>query len=385
MRGTNRKNPSAKTFATFYLNFSPKNAHNSAVQHLPKYVNVGIHSFLCGKTFHTKKTARNWLIKKFLCKNILHRRKNSGGKNDNFWKVYEPQTTKNKSSFIKVYGELLFFSFLPGLHIKTIFHSRSSHFTFGSDCNVRNVVDCRPSQGCQAQPLPGALFRGCGNTLVRGTPRKWALCRSFSRIRMVREFVRNLHTNAISRRTALTTAATPYQPNLSSRIEEKSTGAFAEPDFRVASLQSHQDCVKQKKKIGKETKTGTLASYLRNTQFSAWKCLLVRLYPLHQPRSCEHLEFRLFSHQLGWVQFHKWIQNKAFWELFPSSNFPGRSGDVTYTILSVACSLLSSALLLSGALWDIIWSLSKFLALDELPPLDIEVSPVQNSKKKVDW
>ena len=33
---------------------------------------------------------------------------------------YEPQTTQNKSSFIKDYGELLFFSFLPGLHIKTI-------------------------------------------------------------------------------------------------------------------------------------------------------------------------------------------------------------------------------------------------------------------------
>ena len=35
--------------------------------------------------------------------------------------MYEPQKTKNKNSFIKVYGELLFFSFLPGLHIKTIF------------------------------------------------------------------------------------------------------------------------------------------------------------------------------------------------------------------------------------------------------------------------
>ena len=115
------KNSLCKNFCYFYLNFSPKNAHNSAVQHLPSDVNVGIHSFLCGETFHAKKTARNCLIKKFLCKNILHRRKTSGGKNDNFWKVYEPQTTKNKSSFIKVYGELLFFSFLPGLHIKTIF------------------------------------------------------------------------------------------------------------------------------------------------------------------------------------------------------------------------------------------------------------------------
>ena len=35
--------------------------------------------------------------------------------------MYAPQTTKNKSSFIKVYGELLLFSFLPGLHIKMIF------------------------------------------------------------------------------------------------------------------------------------------------------------------------------------------------------------------------------------------------------------------------
>ena len=74
----------AKTFATFYLNFWPKNAHNCAVQHLPRDVKVGIHSFLCGETFHTKKTAKNCLIKIFLCKNILHRRKNSGGKNDNF-------------------------------------------------------------------------------------------------------------------------------------------------------------------------------------------------------------------------------------------------------------------------------------------------------------
>ena len=49
--------------------------------------------------FHTKKTAKNCLIKNFLCKNIFHRRKNSGGKNDNFWKVYEPQTTK-KQKFI---------------------------------------------------------------------------------------------------------------------------------------------------------------------------------------------------------------------------------------------------------------------------------------------
>ena len=94
------KIPSAKTFATFYLNFWPKNAHNSAVQHLPRDVNVGIHSFLCGETFHTKKTAKNCQIKIFLWKNILHWRKKSGGKNDNFWKVYEPQTTKNKSSFI---------------------------------------------------------------------------------------------------------------------------------------------------------------------------------------------------------------------------------------------------------------------------------------------
>ena len=72
------------------------------------------------------KTAKKCLIKKFLFKNILLWRKNSGGKNDNFWKMYERQTTQNKSSFskssfIKVYGELLFFSFLPGLHIKTIF------------------------------------------------------------------------------------------------------------------------------------------------------------------------------------------------------------------------------------------------------------------------
>ena len=34
----------AKTFATFYLNFLPKNAHSSAVQHLPRDVKVGIHS-----------------------------------------------------------------------------------------------------------------------------------------------------------------------------------------------------------------------------------------------------------------------------------------------------------------------------------------------------
>ena len=53
----------AKTFATFYLNFWPKNAHNSAVQHLPRNVKVGIYSFLCGETFHTKKTAKNCLIK----------------------------------------------------------------------------------------------------------------------------------------------------------------------------------------------------------------------------------------------------------------------------------------------------------------------------------
>ena len=74
----------AKTFATFYLNFLPKNAHNSAVQHLLRDVKVGIHSFLCGETFHTKKTAKSCPIKIFLSKNILHRRKNSGGKNDNF-------------------------------------------------------------------------------------------------------------------------------------------------------------------------------------------------------------------------------------------------------------------------------------------------------------
>ena len=34
-------------------------------------------------------------LKKILCKNILHRRNNSGGKNDNFSKLYEPQTTQN--------------------------------------------------------------------------------------------------------------------------------------------------------------------------------------------------------------------------------------------------------------------------------------------------
>ena len=45
---------------------------------------------------------------KILCKNILHRRKNSSGKNDNFWKIYEPQTTQNKSLIFKLSGELLF-------------------------------------------------------------------------------------------------------------------------------------------------------------------------------------------------------------------------------------------------------------------------------------
>ena len=69
-------------------------------------------------------------MKKILCKNILHRRKNSGGKNDNFWKMYEPQTTQNQNSFINVYRELLFFSFLPGLHIKTIFSFSEWPFYF---------------------------------------------------------------------------------------------------------------------------------------------------------------------------------------------------------------------------------------------------------------
>ena len=106
----------AKTFATFYLNFWPKIAHNSASQHLPRDVKVGIHSFLCGETFHTKKTAKNCLIKIFLCKNAKKFRWQKRQLLKGVW-----TSNHKKSSFLKVYGELLFFSFLPGLHIKTIF------------------------------------------------------------------------------------------------------------------------------------------------------------------------------------------------------------------------------------------------------------------------
>ena len=60
--------PSAKTFATFYLSFLPKNAQSSTVQHLTRDVNVGIHSVLCGETCHTKKNAKIGLIKIFSAK-----------------------------------------------------------------------------------------------------------------------------------------------------------------------------------------------------------------------------------------------------------------------------------------------------------------------------
>ena len=43
---------------------------------------------------------------------------------------------KNKSSFLKVYGELLFSHFYQVCISKRFFHSRSCHFTFGSDCTV---------------------------------------------------------------------------------------------------------------------------------------------------------------------------------------------------------------------------------------------------------
>ena len=51
---------------------------------------------------------------------------------------------KNKSSFFKVYGELLFSHFYQVCISKRFFHSRSSHFTFGSDsCDC---TACRPRE-----------------------------------------------------------------------------------------------------------------------------------------------------------------------------------------------------------------------------------------------
>ena len=93
------KNPSANTFATFYLHFLPKKAHNDAVQHFSKDVNVGIHSFLCGKRFDIKKTVQKGLLKVFLCKNIFHRRNMSRGKN-NFGMVYEHKPHKSKDHLL---------------------------------------------------------------------------------------------------------------------------------------------------------------------------------------------------------------------------------------------------------------------------------------------
>ena len=66
--------------------------------------------FSCLRTiFLNKENSAKGLIKISLCKNIFHRRKISRGKNNNFGMVHEPQTTQKQSSFIIVYGDLLFF------------------------------------------------------------------------------------------------------------------------------------------------------------------------------------------------------------------------------------------------------------------------------------
>ena len=126
----------AKTFATFYLNFWPKNAHNNAVQHLPRDVKVGIHSFLCGETFHTKKTAKNCLKRFFSAKTFCIGEKNSGGKNDIHLK---PQKTKVHllKFYIYIMVNCFFLIFTRFAYQNDFFIlAGSSHFTFGSDCTV---------------------------------------------------------------------------------------------------------------------------------------------------------------------------------------------------------------------------------------------------------
>ena len=101
----------AKTFATFYLNFWPKNAHNSAVQHLPKDVKVGIHSFLCGETFHTKKTAKNCLIKIVLCKTFCIGEKIQVAKTTTFKRCMHLKPQKTKVHLLKFMVNCFFLNF----------------------------------------------------------------------------------------------------------------------------------------------------------------------------------------------------------------------------------------------------------------------------------
>ena len=130
------KIPSAKTFATFYLNFWPKNAHNSAVQRFPRDVNVGIHSVLCGEAFNTKKTAKKGLIKNFSAKTFCIGEKFRWQKRQLLKDVWTSNHSKQKFILLKFMVNYFFSHFYQVCISKRFFHSRSGHFTFGSDCTV---------------------------------------------------------------------------------------------------------------------------------------------------------------------------------------------------------------------------------------------------------
>ena len=68
---------------------------------LPKDVKVGIHSFLCGETFHTKKTAKNCLIKIFLCKTFCIGEKIQVAKTTTFKRCMHLKPQKTKVHLLK--------------------------------------------------------------------------------------------------------------------------------------------------------------------------------------------------------------------------------------------------------------------------------------------
>ena len=99
-------------------------------------MNVGIHSFLCGETFHTKKTAKNCLIKNFLCKTFCIGEKIQVAKTKTFERCMNLKPQNTKVHLFKFVVNCFFSHFYQVCISKRFFHSQSSHFTFGSDCTV---------------------------------------------------------------------------------------------------------------------------------------------------------------------------------------------------------------------------------------------------------
>ena len=126
---------------------------------LPRGVNVGIpvYCVLCRETCNTKKRAKNCLTNFFLCKTFCISEKIQVAKTTTFERCMNLKPYKTFVHFLKFTVNKFYSHFYQVCISKRFFHSRSSHFTFASDCTLTKFTSAVSSVPDPPPPPPSSL------------------------------------------------------------------------------------------------------------------------------------------------------------------------------------------------------------------------------------